>query len=213
MDLLCLVADKDIEAAIDGLLVHRPESLEIRSVEFETVVHPQRDPGCFHNATRLLSDYRRLAEHALVLFDSAWEGAPAATGGELEDALERSLRRSSLSPWARAVVVDPEVEAWVFADSIHVAESLGWEHGMEELRRALEGEGLWRPEQAKPVDPKAAVEWALRRAGLPRSSSIYRELARRVSFVHCQDRSFLRLRTLLRDWFGSAQGSSLDRSH
>jgi hypothetical protein len=204
IDLVCLAADKNIEAAIDGIL-QRSGSLGIRGVRCETIVHPNRDPGCFHQSGELLRGYRDRAAHGLVVLDRAWDGAPPAAGEELEERLEGSL---GLGDWARAVVIDPELEVWVFSDSPHVARSLGWPGGMIGLREALAAQDLWRAEQAKPRDPKTAVEWALRRARKPRSSALFRDLALHVGLSHCQDRAFLRLRRLLVDWF-AAPGSEI----
>ncbi len=91
------------------------------------------------------------------MLDRAWEGAPASSGSELESTLETSLERVGLLPWARAIVIDPELEAWVFSDSQNVALSLGWLQGMPDLREALVSRGLWNREQTKPADPKAAL--------------------------------------------------------
>lgn len=200
IDLVCLVADKNLEAAIEGIL-RRPEALGIREVRFELIVHPHRDPGCFHQPTALLNGYRDRARHALVVLDQAWEGRPANTAVDLERLLEDSLSRSGLADWAHALVIDPELEIWVFSDSPHVEKALGWREDDAPLRAALAAQDLWPGEQLKPPDPKAAVEWALRRAKKPRSSSIFRELAGKVSFSRCQDRAFLRLRQLLGEWF------------
>lgn len=202
IDLVCLVADKSIEASIDGLL-HRPEALGIRTVAFETVVHPRRDPGCFHEAADLLAGYVNHARHALVVLDLDWTGAPADSATDLERLLEESLRSVGPDDWARTIVIAPELEAWVFSDSPHVATALGWPGTVADLRAVLEEEGLWGEGDSKPRDPKAAMEWALRRAKLPRSSSMYRMLASKVSIQRCEDRSFLRLTELLRGWFSA----------
>lgn len=201
IDLVSLVADKSMEAAIQGLL-RRPQSLGICAIEFETVVHPEHDPGCFHHARKLLDGYVRKAAHALIVLDLAWEGAPARDGAALERALEASLTGYA-EGWARAVVIEPELEAWVFTDSPHVPRLLGQEGPFAELRRTLAVEGLWGQDQAKPGDPKRAVEWLLYRAKQPRSSSTYRKLAETVSLQGCRDRSFLRTSRLLQDWFGT----------
>lgn len=202
IDLVCLLADKSIEAAVDGLL-RRPEALGIRAISFETIVHPRRDPGCYQEADELLNGYTARAAHALVVLDRDWNGAPAGTGAELEERLEASLRHVGAQDWVRAVVIDPELEVWVFSDSPHVAAELGWPASMEELRQALQLAGLWDEGRSKPQDPKAAVDWTLRRARRPRSSSTFRALASKVGFRRCQDRSFLRLLEFLREWFGS----------
>jgi len=107
------------------------------------------------------------------------------------------------------VVIDPELEAWVFSESPRVEITFGWTNRPVRLRDALAAQGLWPAGSPKPPDPKAAVQWALRQARTPLSSSLYRALAGRVSFERCQDRSFLRLRKFLADWFGSSAESPL----
>jgi hypothetical protein len=48
-DLVCLAADRNIEAALRGLLERHP-SLGIRPVSVDFHTHAGRDPGCFHVA-------------------------------------------------------------------------------------------------------------------------------------------------------------------
>lgn len=201
IDLVCLLADKSIEATLVGIL-GRPSALAIRPVEIETVVHPRRDPGCFHEAGKLLAGFTSRARHALVVLDRAWEGAPSVPGIELEQQLEGSLRALTPAGWARAVVIEPELEAWVFSSSPHVATAIGWPESTAHLRATLEDHGLWTRDQAKPGDPKATLDWVLRTVKRPRSSAIYRTLARTVSLRRCEDPSFLRLTGVLRGWFG-----------
>ena len=203
-DLLCLVADKNMEAAVSGLL-SRPRALGIRPVAREMMVHPERDPGCFHSGVEFLRGLRSRSEHALVLLDLAWQGVPADSGPEVETQLEERLARGGMDGWAKAVVIEPELEAWVFSDSSHVQTALGWATGSTGLRDALETQGLWPAQAHKPPDPKMAMEWALRKARMPRSSSIYRQLAATVGTKKCTDRAFVRLRGLLRDWFPDGQ--------
>ncbi len=205
LDLVWLVADKNMEAAAGGLL-RRHAALAIRPIKCETLVHPRRDPGCFHEAAAMLAGYRNRARQALILLDRAWEGAPHGSAAELESRLEEALARDFGAGWARAVVIDPELEAWVFAQSPHVDEALGWAARQPPLRVALQYANLWAPQSPKPSDPKKAVEHALRAVRKPRSSSIYRQLAERVTLQGCQDRAFGRLTRLLREWFGQPPG-------
>ena len=199
-DLVCVAADRSIEATMQAVL-DRPESLGIRRMALETLVHPERDPGCFHEPGKLLEGNVGRFRHALVVLDHAWDGVPAKAAPELEAMLERRLATIGPPGWARAVVIDPELEAWVFSDSHHVAAVLGWNGSTDDLRSALEAERLWVSGRAKPADPKRAMDWALRRARIPRSSALFRKLASLVSFRRCHDRSFLRLREILREWF------------
>ncbi len=208
-DLLCLVADANMKAAVTALL-GRPEALGIRSVASEVLIHPRRDPGCFHDPEGLLRGARAELHHAIVLLDHAWDGAPAGGALEAEKELEARLRASGLASWARVVVIDPELETWVFSDSPHVASAVGWSGRAAELRSALADQGLWPEGTSKPTDPKRAVIWALRQAQKPRSSSIYRDLASRVGLSRCQDRAFLRFRDLLRGWFGGEHTRAVD---
>ena len=199
MDLVCIVADKDMKAAITQLF-RRSKNLGTRVFEYEVVTHPEHDPGCFHNSEKILNGYCSTAKHALIILDYDWDGVPASNGSELEDQLEQSLNKRYEEGWARAVVIEPELEAWVFSISPHVAKVLGWPSN-ERLRSTLASAKLWRAGQPKPSDPKTALEEALRRRQIPRSSSIYRQLAERVGTKSCTDRSFVRLKSLLNAWF------------
>ena len=209
-DLVCLVADRQIEATISTLL-DRPRALGIRPITKEILRHPESDPGCYERPTDLLRGYRNEVERALVVLDHAWKGVPATSGPELEILIEARLSREGMAGWAVPVVIEPELETWVFSASSHVDKVLGWQGRSPALREALETHRLWKPEDPKPADPKAALEWAVRQAGKRRDTPIYRELARRVSTRRCQDRAFLRLRNLLQDWFPPNSSASSHR--
>ena len=202
MDLVCLVADKSMEAAVSALL-DRP-ALGIRQITKEVLVHQERDPGCCYYPMKVLSAYRYSAEHALIILDHDWDGVPRTSGEELESFIEDKLKREGMGGWAVPVVIEPELEAWVFSDSPHVDKVLGWTGRNPTLRKALEQQQLWRSQDLKPADPKAALEWALKTATprrRPITSAYFRELARKVGTKHCQDRAFLRFKQLLQGWF------------
>ncbi len=215
MDLVCVVADKQIRAALAGLL-ERPRALGIRPITKEILLHPEHDPGCFHRPALILRGYRQVAEHALILLDHDWDGVPTTSGADLEARIDEKLGSAGMADWAAPVVIDPELEAWVFGSSPRVAEVLGWT-GPGSLRETLERRGFWKPDALKPADPKAALEYVLGRTGKGRSASLFRRLAQRAGARSCRDRAFLRLRNLLRSWFppdssgkdgGRAGGSS-----
>ena len=109
--------------------------------------------------------------------------------------------------WAAPLVIEPELEAWVFGTSPHVSSTLGWKDPVS-IRKTLQEQNLWRVEDSKPADPKAALEYILGRTGKSRSSSLFRRLANRVGTAGCQDRAFVRLKTLLQDWFPPISSSS-----
>lgn len=202
--LVAVVADKCIEQALIGIL-SRPRAIRIDPISFSIVVHPDRDPGCFGRPDALLSALRNHS-HALVLFDHAWEGAPIPSPQDMEADVERRLA-AAWGDRGRCIVIDPEIEAWVWSSSPHVATALGWQSNEPALRDWLATQDLWPRQLSKPPDPKRAFDRALRHVRQPRSSAIFKRLGATVSFVGCQDRSFNRLLTVLRDWFPESSAS------
>jgi hypothetical protein len=203
LDLHVLVADLDQEQAIRGLLEDRTMSLGIRRVRFEVRKHPQHDPGCLNQAAPLLRGLQAEAQHALVVLDREGSGRESMRAAEIETELEERLNHSGWNGRARVVVIDPETEVWVWSDSSHVAEALGWVGERTDLREWLSRKGFIVGGALKPERPKEAMLAALRETGVKPSASIFGQLARTVSLERCQDRSFLRFRDILRAWFGA----------
>jgi hypothetical protein len=197
-DLIVLVADKNIEYGMRGLL-SRPHALGIRAIEFEIYVHPKRDPGCARSAQELLRPYANSYDRALVMFDREGCGINRSAQEIAED-VRHQLAANGWGNRAEAIVLDPELEVWVFAASPHVEKCLGWQHPRQ-LRDWLRGEGLWPLQNPKPDRPKEALERALRAARQPRSAAIYECLGRSVSLRGCADLAFQRLRDTLALWF------------
>jgi hypothetical protein len=199
LDLVVVAPDKDIEQACLGLF-GRHRSLRIRPIRSEVLVHPLRDPGCYRTGHELLIPMSREARHALVIFDRAWDGAPGESSERIATRVEERLR-PVWADRARCVVIDPEVDVWLWSDSPHVADVLGWFRRRRQLRRHLEEAGVWESGAAKPSDPKRAIDLALRKAGVVPSSAIFRRVAERVSLERCTDPSFRKLTGILRSWF------------
>lgn len=199
-DLVCLVADKNIEQSILALL-HRSRALRIRQVTHEVLVHPEHDPGCLLRSPEFLRSFANRFAHALVLFDREGCGRDEDSRTKIEQDLEERLSRAGWEERAVAIVLDPELEAWVWSDSPHVAAALGWTGRVPDLRSWLRDHDLLDSESPKPGQPKKAVEQALRIARKPRSSALYRQLAREVGLARCVDPSFSKLKETLRHWF------------
>lgn len=106
---------------------------------------------------------------------------------------------------SKTIVIDPELEAWVWGHSPVVAEVLGWGARYRELRSWLESQGLWPKDHPKPPNPKEALQRAMREAGLQgrvkRSPTKFYELGRKVSVRGCSDPAFGELRDTLQAWF------------
>ncbi|MHB1557900.1 MAG: methylation-associated defense system protein MAD4 [Isosphaeraceae bacterium] len=199
-DLIVLVPDRNMEASIRGLL-GRYKALGIRQVASRILVHPSRDPGCLGEGHVFLRSFHRQYRHALILLDHDGCGRERETRASLEKSIEERLATSGWSERARAIVIDPELEVWVWSDSPHIPAALGSSDDLAGLRRLLRDQGLWREGQPKPDDPKLAMERILRLNNRPRSSAIYEELARKVSLKNCLDGAFAKLRTTLAEWF------------
>jgi hypothetical protein len=99
------------------------------------------------------------------------------------------------------IVLRPELENWVWSNSPHVEEVLGWSGHAPDLREWLRNQHLWPIELMKPGRPKEAMEAALREVGLPRSSALFRRLAEEVSLNGCSDPAFLEFRAVMQRWF------------
>lgn len=199
-DLIVLLPGKDEKAALQALL-GREAALGIRPVSADFETHPERDPGCRLRSNQYLQRYIRRYRHALVVFDHEGCGKETRSRVDLEAEVETALASSGWGDRAAAIVIDPELEVWVWSPSPHVPMALGWTGSMDDLKVWLSEKRLWRPGEPKPHCPKEAVEAALQRAKRPRSSMIYGELARIVGLTSCADPAFQKLRKVLREWF------------
>jgi hypothetical protein len=198
-DLILLVADKDMEMSLKGLL-SRHQSLGFRPVSFDLFVHPDRDPGCFYKCHDFLRSSAKRYERAMVLVDHHGCGREGDDRAVLEMDIERRLGESGWEDRAAAIVISPELEIWVWSDSPKVDLVLGWREQVP-LREWLREKNLLEEGAFKPADPKSAVELVRRTAGQPKSSAIFLELARGVGTDRCSDPAFSKLKQCLREWF------------
>jgi hypothetical protein len=199
-DLLLLVADKNQEFACRGLLTRTP-SLGIRAVEFDIYPHPEHDPGCRTKGVDFVRPFRAQFRYVLVLFDLEGSGARRMSREEVEQQVEVDLEKSGWQNRSCCVAIEPELEQWVWSSSARVDEVLGWKGRQPPLREWLGVQGMWQAGQAKPSRPKESMEMALREVRTPRSSSLYRRLAERVSLQSCGDSAFSKLISTLQSWF------------
>lgn len=199
-ELVVLAADLDIEQTVKGLLA-RPQALRIRPVRSQLVRDTMagHDGGTFKRAHDVLEPFSSDSLcRALVLFDRAWDGAPSRDAKRLAEDVERRLA-PMWGERARCVVLDPEIEVWVFSDSPHVDRTLGFAEG--QLRTWLREKGQWPADQLKPGDPKTAMLQALRRSHIKPSASLFGQLATKVGLERCIDPGFRLFVETLRTWF------------
>ena len=197
LDLIVLAADKHIAASVETLLRQRRADLGIRAVSFDVRRHPESDPGCRTRAAEFLRPLIRRYRYALVVFDH--EGCSSRDApGEVQRELEGVLGRNGWTGRSKAIVIAPELEAWVWAPSGKVAQALGWNRGFGSLREWLEEQGSWSARSSKPDDPKKALQQALRRNRKVSSSALFKALAASIAFDDCRDPAFNELRQTLR---------------
>jgi len=199
-DIIVLVPGRNEKAALEGILA-RHDALAIRPVSYSIDTHPDRDPGCRLRAVDHLKSATELYRHAIVLFDHEGSGAEGTPAPELEAVLERGLARAGWQDRAACVVIEPELEMWLWSDSPHVDDVLGWHGHVPSLRDWLRQQGYLVGSEVKPSRPKEAVEAAMQLSKKRRSSEIYLSLARQVSLARCEDRAFLKLKATLQGWF------------
>lgn len=208
-DLVVLAADKQAEFATRGIL-SRTASLNTRSISADFFVHPGHDSGCLLKAAEFLAPFRASYSHALVILDREGCGQESRQREELEEQIEQSLARVGwLPPSSAAVVLDPELEIWVWSDSPEVETCLGWENQPVRLQIWLAAN--WQvAANGKPDRPKEAMQAALRIVRKPRSSAIFQKLAETVSLNRCSDPSFHKLRSTVATWFPTFPAASRD---
>lgn len=199
-DLIVLVADKDAEMAIRELL-GRADALKIRTIRFEIIRSSDHDPGVVRQAVSLLRLYLKRSRHALVLLDRTGSGRDSDSRECIERSLELELKQNGWQGRCAAIVIDPELEIWVWSDSPEVDRALGWTGRTPDLRTWLQNAHLLAHNDAKPGNPKEAMTRALREAQRPRSSALFSQLAGKVSIRRCTDPAFAKLRRTLHEWF------------
>lgn len=199
-DLVILVPDKDIEATMQNLLIHRCTDLGIRQVSFDIYVHLERDPGVYRNAHEFLRPFCRQYDRALVIFDR-WGCGDHKDSDEISLVVRERLTRNGWADRCGVVVINPELEMWLWTRSPAVTVALGWRGDYEGMMAWLQSKGFGLI-GGKPDRPKDAFRRILRYTRKPRSPEIFGSLARSVPFDRCKDLSFRRLKHLLVSWFG-----------
>lgn len=199
-DLVVLAADKDMEETIIGLL-DRHQSIGIRPVDIDIYRHPGRDSGCRTQGATFLRSFCNRFNHAVLIFDHEGSGGESIPAAKLEKELEGQLARNGWQQRASAIVIEPELESWVWSNSPEVDHVAGWGGRIPSLRKWLADEGFLNEGSTKPERPKEAFRYALRHVRKQPSAALFKRLAQRVSFQQCEDRAFQKLISKLQEWY------------
>jgi hypothetical protein len=205
-DCIFLLADKNMQASIKGFFSKDRwrRALGCGSFDFEPrqdihVAAGDNDPGLYTRAHELLRPFIHTHRFAVIVLDAAWEGSPGAPA--IQDHISEQLESNG---WAidrfLVVVIEPELENWIWQASPHVAANLGFD-SIEDMRADAAVRANWPDGRYKPASPKETMEAVLRKKRIPRSSSIYQQITSKVSVKQCKDAAFQELTARLRVWF------------
>ena len=118
--------------------------------------------------------------------------------------MERRIRGNlAVNGWdgrCEAVAMEPELESWVWDDSLRIGTLLMWDR--RRLKEWLvKEEFLASASAVKPARPKEAFRAAMRAAKHQMSSSIFQDLAKSANIAGCSDPAFLKFLGTLQRWF------------
>jgi hypothetical protein len=199
-ELIILVPCIDIETVLDTLLTYRTNDLKITPINFKILRHPNRDSGCCKDAVNSIRPFIKSYKYALVVFDKHGSGKDEDVKKNIEETIEEELGKNGWKDKCACIVIEPELENWVWVKSDHIAHSLGWKN-WKELYSWLIKEKHWTEGNPKPKDPKDAMDTVLRICQKRHSASIFKNITQNVTFESCIDTSFFKLKTVLNRWF------------
>jgi len=201
-DLIILSADTSMKLVIEAIL-DRHKALGIREIprsQRDVRAEIKRDPSVYLSGHEFLRTQARLYRYGILICDRHGSGQHRQSRIEMEAEMEGNLARSGWINRSAAIVIEPELEVWTWNGSPHVTRALGWE-GEANMNAWLVEQGFLLDENGKPDKPQDAMERALRLKNIPKSSSIFVQIAQNVSLGKCVDPAFVKLRRKLIEWF------------
>ena len=140
--------------------------------------------------------------YSIVILDNEGSGQENITSDIIEQNIEDRLSKNGWDDRSIAVVINPELENWIWVNEFHLHQTMNW-NKRESVYRWLRTNGWMDEADLKPSQPKEAFESLLKITKTPRSSSIYLEVASSSSYKDCIDPSFIKLISTLQSWFGN----------
>jgi hypothetical protein len=183
------------------------DRLGCRSFDFDfqqdvvvNVRNGNTDGGIHRRAHELLRRFLHSHQNAVVMLDKNFGGRlPAAVvRGEI---LHNLLHNGWSAECVEVVVIDPELEVWLWQrGNLHVTRAFRY-NGPVSLESFLEAAGFWSTTASKPARPKEAARLLIRQynAGVP--MVVYSRIIENISVRGCQDPAFNLLASALRRWF------------
>ena len=123
-DLALLVADKDMDYALRGIL-GRHQALRMRPVSHEIKVHSKHDAGVRTSGPETLALLQKEFAYGILMLDWEGSGTDLAKPEKLEDELNERLDRSGWDGRAKAIVIHPELDVWIWGSDQVLREMIG----------------------------------------------------------------------------------------
>lgn len=203
-DLLLLAADADAGAFFSSL-ISRGEALGIRPITLDTDRHPGRDSGVVQSGPELLSMRKGQYRRTLLILDHHGSGRDQRMSpSELAASLQLRLDQCTWTHKSLVVVLEPEVERWLWSTGAALARHFGVSQDVltRYANHWCKSVGLTL-DDAKAEKPKELFEGVVR--GSLRRTLSPRDFARIGALASVRALSaepdFVRLRAALRGWF------------
>lgn len=167
------------------------------------------DGGIWKHAHSNILPFKDDYRYAVIVLDADFEPHPGV------ETLRADITKNMLGAgWAEGsfcvVVIDKELEAWLWAPNVNVAKAFG-HNDFEQMREALAQRNLWDAGAPKPNDLKAARNLAARlggkRTGGPIFRGVFEGISKRACDL-CQENGFITMRTALQTWFPTEGGAA-----
>ena len=201
-DLVVLTADGTMVTVLRAFFSRKRWDLALGCGQFR--IRPEadifhnplhKDGGVYRNAHELLRPFLATHNHAMVLLDQQFGAERPAH--EVRGHISNKLSQNGWADRHEVVVIDPELEVWLWQDNPHLERVLAVSSGT--LRQQLETSGNWPPGQAKPNAPKETLQGLIKSPLKPKVA--YSRIAKVVSLKGCSDPSFGLFIAALRRWF------------
>ena len=208
-DCVFLTADSTMKQALLGFLTRndcfREYNLGTAPFQFDQnedlFSSATMDPGTYTTGEELLKPFQKTHKHAVIVLDAEWDGSPGAD--TIRTDLTARIKATGWSEEAfKVIVIDPELEAWIWQRNQRVAAALKFSSVPEMVEAVQAAKIAWPDGQPKPSRPKEALEAvATKKRKIGYSSALHRSITASVTLVGCQDEAFQCLRNTLQSWF------------
>jgi hypothetical protein len=206
VDLLVVLEGSKDRTVMEAVL-SRPDDLGIQAIAFELEA---RSSGVRTKGPDVSRERRREFQFVVCLWDHKGSGREEEPASQAQGEVQNQLNRKTLKGCSKALVIDPEMEIWLWQDRTAIAKVLEVEE--IQIEKWLDD---WQRKQcpAQIVQtlvrqfPKEALEEVIQRVDEKHDSALYGRIAAAANFkLWGREPSFRRLQRTLRRWFPQRRG-------